>query len=111
MVAPVSVSREPHSHEELLRLITVDDPTFLFFWGHEPRVPSVVDRACLSQWFPSTFTIDGKTFASAEHYMMYQKALMFDDHETAESIIAARHPSAAKRLENVQSPSEMLPSS
>ncbi|KAI9879883.1 MAG: hypothetical protein M1823_006790, partial [Watsoniomyces obsoletus] len=37
-------------------------------------------------------------FPTAEHYMMYSKALLMDDTETAEKILRCEHPSAAKKL-------------
>ena len=66
---------------------------FLFFWGH--RTPG---RGYLSQWWPSPFTVDGTTYATAEHYMMAGKARLFGDEETAAAIIAAPHPRRAKDL-------------
>jgi ribA/ribD-fused uncharacterized protein len=69
---------------------------FLFFWGHHPG--ERVGKSCLSQWWPSPFAIDGLTFATAEHYMMWGKATLFDDHGTAERILAAGHPKQAKDL-------------
>ncbi|GAB2739365.1 ribA/ribD-fused uncharacterized protein [Amycolatopsis magusensis] len=66
---------------------------FLFFWGH--RVPG---RGYLSQWWPSPFELSGRTFATAEHYMMWRKALLFDDQAAAEAIARASHPRQAKEL-------------
>lgn len=68
---------------------------FLFFWGHQG---ASAGKGCLSQWFPSPFAADGNTFATAEHYMMWRKAMLFDDRRTAERILAADHPKAAKDL-------------
>jgi ribA/ribD-fused uncharacterized protein len=66
---------------------------FLFFWGHQTP-----GRGYLSQWWPSPFTVDGTTYATAEHYMMAGKARLFGDEETAAAIIAAPHPRRAKDL-------------
>ncbi|GAA2660619.1 NADAR family protein [Nonomuraea recticatena] len=66
---------------------------FLHFWGHQSLRPG-----CLSQWWPVTFTEDGQTYGSAEHYMMAHKAWLFDDRETAAKILAAGHPGEAKKL-------------
>ncbi|GGO22013.1 hypothetical protein GCM10010116_44380 [Microbispora rosea subsp. aerata] len=71
---------------------------YLYFWGHRPARDGGVGRGCLSQWWPVTFTEDGHTFASAEHYMMAHKAWLFGDAEAAERILAAGHPSEAKNL-------------
>ncbi|WP_459706855.1 NADAR family protein [Actinophytocola sp. KF-1] len=62
---------------------------FVFFWGPENG---------LSQWHPSSFTDGERTFATAEHYMMWRKAVLFDDHDTAERVLAADHPRAARDL-------------
>lgn len=67
---------------------------FLFFWGHQ----NSTGKGCLSQWCPSPFEVDGVTFATAEHYMMWGKAVLFDDQRTAERILAATHPKQAKDL-------------
>jgi ribA/ribD-fused uncharacterized protein len=71
---------------------------FLMFWGHQPPQTGGVGRGCLSQWWPVRFTQDGKVFASAEHFMMAHKAWLFDDHQTADKVLAADHPGEAKTL-------------
>lgn len=71
---------------------------YLYFWGHRPARDGGVGPGCLSQWWPVTFTEDGHTFASAEHYMMAHKAWLFDDQQTAAEILAADHPGEAKKL-------------
>ncbi|VDH91408.1 Hypothetical predicted protein [Mytilus galloprovincialis] len=42
---------------------------------------------CLSQWYDCYFDINGKTFISTEQYMMYRKAMLFEDQEAADSIM------------------------
>jgi ribA/ribD-fused uncharacterized protein len=71
---------------------------FLFFWGHQPERDGRVGAGCLSQWWPSPFTVDGVRFATAEHYMMWRKATLFGDSQTAGQVLAAPHPHAAKAL-------------
>jgi ribA/ribD-fused uncharacterized protein len=71
---------------------------YLFFWGHQPERGSGVGSGCLSQWWPAPFTADGLEYATAEHYMMWRKATLFDDTVMAERILAAPHPHAAKAL-------------
>ena len=53
---------------------------------------------CLSQWWPSPFVVDDVRFATAEHYMMWRKAMLFGDEEVASQVLAARHPKQAKDL-------------
>ncbi|WP_433443106.1 NADAR family protein [Nonomuraea sp. CA-141351] len=71
---------------------------YLYFWGHQPARDGGVGPGCLSQWWPVDFTEDGHTFASAEHYMMAHKAWLFEDGESADKVLAARHPGEAKAL-------------
>jgi ribA/ribD-fused uncharacterized protein len=71
---------------------------FVFFWGHRPQRDGSIGTGCLSQWWPSAFTVDGVRFATAEHYMMWRKALLFGDAEAAARIVAASHPRQAKML-------------
>lgn len=73
-------------------------PEYLLFWGHRPPPAGGAGKGCLSQWWPSGFTVDGVTYRSAEHFMMTAKALLFGDDETAARILAAPHPGAAKAL-------------
>ncbi|PPD54341.1 MAG: GTP cyclohydrolase [Methylotenera sp.] len=58
-----------------------------FFW-----------RGPFSQWYPSTFTVNGKIFNCAEQYMMYSKAVFFGDHETAYDIMKSTNPKEQKSL-------------
>ncbi|MFE1592302.1 NADAR family protein [Nocardia sp. NPDC058705] len=73
-------------------------PKYLAFWGHSPRRDAALGSSCLSQWWPATFEVDGVEFASAEHYMMWRKALLFDDAATAAKVLEVGHPSQAKKL-------------
>lgn len=41
----------------------------------------------LSNWYMSDFCVDGKTFSSMEQYMMYSKAMVFEDMSTAAKIL------------------------
>jgi ribA/ribD-fused uncharacterized protein len=73
-------------------------PKYLFFWGHQPEPDGRPGAGCLSQWWPSPFTVDGIEYATAEHYMMWSKAVLFGDRDMAEQILTAPHPHAAKKL-------------
>jgi ribA/ribD-fused uncharacterized protein len=70
---------------------------YLHFWGHRPRPDGRVGASCLSQWWPSPFTVDGVTYATAEHWMMAGKARLFGDAEAEKRALAAGHPSQAKK--------------
>ena len=85
--------------DELRSVIRVGaQPKYLAFWGHQPPPGGGVGKGCLSQWWPSAFTVDGEAYASAEHFMMAAKALLFGDAEMAGRIRDAPHPRAAKEL-------------
>lgn len=68
----------------------------LFFWGHTPKRPGVVDASCLSQWFPARFELDGLAYPTAEHWMMAEKARLFGDDATLARILEAPSPAEAK---------------
>jgi ribA/ribD-fused uncharacterized protein len=38
------------------------------------------------------------TFVTTEQYMMYRKAMLFDDHETAKKILKTKEPAQRKAL-------------
>jgi len=57
-----------------------------------------VGKECLSQWYPAPFTLEGDRYATAEHYMMAEKARLFGDLDAASRILKVEHPSEAKKL-------------
>lgn len=71
---------------------------FLFFWGHTNAKNEESGKFCLSQWYPSPFSIQNITYKTCEHYMMAQKALLFDDLVAFEKIILADSPKEVKAL-------------
>ncbi|KAI4170278.1 MAG: hypothetical protein LQ346_008876 [Caloplaca aetnensis] len=59
----------------------------------------------LSQWFNASFTVpspdldaEPMTFATTEQYMMYNKAILFKDRETAKKIMLAHTPKQQQAL-------------
>jgi len=71
---------------------------YRFFLDYQPVKNGSLTNSCLSQWWSCFFTVDGKIFTTAEHFMMYQKASLFGDHEMAARIVDADHPFEAKTL-------------
>ncbi|KAI8774084.1 swarming motility protein YbiA [Biomphalaria glabrata] len=51
-----------------------------------------------SQHHPSKFVIDGITFNCAEQYMMYSKAVLFNDTEMQLKILSAPNPNQQKKF-------------
>ena len=70
----------------------------VLFWGHTPKSAGAVDKACLSQWYPAPFDVDGRRYPTAEHCMMAAKARLFGDEETRARVLAAPDPATAKKL-------------
>ena len=60
---------------------------YVFFWG-----------GICSQWYASEFQIDGQKYNCAEQYMMYKKALLFEDEEVANAIMRTQNPKEQKAL-------------
>lgn len=52
----------------------------------------------LSNWYPSDFEWNGCRFSSMEQYMMYQKAVLFEDHAAAKAILATSNVGKIKAL-------------
>lgn len=71
---------------------------WLMFWGHQPQADGSVGSGCLSQWYPSPFTVDGVSYPTAEHWMMTAKARLFGDDAMADRIPAVATPAEAKKL-------------
>ena len=65
----------------------------IYFWKTTDKY------GVFSQWYPSEFIdFEGVKYSSAEQYMMYQKALLFQDKETAQEILKENNPKNIKAL-------------
>lgn len=51
-----------------------------------------------SQWYPSTFTVDGVKYNTAEQYMMAMKAYYFNDYAAYDAIMKTNDPSEQKAI-------------
>lgn len=71
---------------------------YLFFWGHQPSKDGSITKSCFSQWWLSEFTIDDVVYKTAEHYMMAEKARLFNDADMLDAILKSQHPHEAKKL-------------
>ncbi|WP_299677938.1 NADAR family protein [uncultured Tenacibaculum sp.] len=71
---------------------------YIFFWGHQPNKDGSISKSCFSQWWESDFVINGITYKTAEHYMMAEKARLFNDEEVLEEILSSNHPHDVKQL-------------
>lgn len=71
---------------------------FLFFCSGPSSWRGPITGACLSQLCTSPFTVDGETYLTAEHWMMFQKAILFGDAAVAQEIIRTKSPADVKSL-------------
>ncbi|MEV7018434.1 NADAR family protein [Streptomyces sp. NPDC093991] len=86
------------SREALIEAVRAGERVkYLHFWGHRPLPDGRIGASCLSQWWPAPFTVDGVEYATAEHWMMAAKARLFGDAEGERRVLAAAHPSRAKK--------------
>lgn len=60
---------------------------YVFFWD-----------GVYSNWYPAPFKIGPLTFNCVEQYMMYSKAMLFNDIEIAEKILDTKSPKEQKAL-------------
>ena len=56
------------------------------------------DNGYLSNWYPSHFTVNGVAFSSMEQFMMYRKAICFNDEAAAVQILSTSDAARIKAL-------------
>ncbi len=89
----------PTTIEEIRTRVTAGESfEYMFFWGHRPPKDGSVGKSCFSQWYESPFEVDGTVYPTAEHWMMAEKARLFDDEEIAQEIVCAIEPKTVKAL-------------
>lgn len=62
---------------------------FTFFWSN---------KSPFSNWYRAEFEVNNVRFNCSEQYMMYKKAVLFNDDTIANKIIAASNPGKQKAL-------------
>lgn len=65
----------------------MNDKKYTFFWK---------DGSPFSQWHRVGFTTEGIYFKTAEHFMMWKKAMLFGDALKADEVLKQIHPRDAK---------------
>lgn len=89
----------PITVEQLQQACAAGDSfDYLYFWGHSRAAGAAVGKSCLSQWYPSAFSLAGIRYATAEHYMMAGKARLFGDGDALQRILAAHTPNEVKAI-------------
>ncbi|MFC8916647.1 NADAR family protein [Streptomyces sp. NPDC047821] len=84
-------------HELIEQVSRGERVKFLHFWGHTPKRDGTLGASCLSQWWPSPFTVGGVEYATAEHWMMASKARLFGDADAERQAVEAPNPALAKK--------------
>ncbi len=77
---------------------TNENLKFLFFWGHTPSKDGSIIKSCFSQWWKASFSKENENYKTAEHFMMAEKARLFQSLEIRAEIIACEHPAEVKKL-------------
>lgn len=82
----------------LLRFIGAGNRVkYVFFWGHK-ETGEAITKACLSQWYGSPFEYGGYVYKTAEHFMMVEKAKLFNDLDKVQEILDADDPGKVKSI-------------
>lgn len=71
---------------------------YVFFWGHQPTKDGSVSESCFSQWWQSPFIVGEIEYKTAEHWMMAQKAWLFEDKHHLKLILDCSSPAEAKKI-------------
>ena len=88
-----------YSTEWLLAQLAQDARVkYVFFWGHQPNKDGAITKSCLSQWWLADFVVAGILYRLTEHWMMAEKARLFNDDSSLAKILAAKSPAEAKKL-------------
>ena len=72
-------------------------PGFVFFWSAEPSSARPGPWVLAQRW-EAPITVDGMTYATAEHYMMAEKARCFGDDDALAAVLAATDRAVVKRI-------------
>jgi ribA/ribD-fused uncharacterized protein len=70
----------------------MDHNNFVFFWKKDAT------NGIFSNWSEHTIVENGITYNTAEHYLMYHKAILFNDTVIAKKILLANGPLSVKNL-------------
>lgn len=77
------------------RINNGEELSYIFFWR-----PCIADGkySTFSQWYKSSFVVDGVKYCCMEQYMMAAKAKLFEDEETLHKIMNSTNPKNIKAL-------------
>jgi len=78
-----------------------DELEYLYFLDPAKQDNSDYDTSYFSQRFNSSFEVDDKLFNSIEHWIMYQKAILFEDYSIGNKIINSENIIEARSFERL----------
>lgn len=88
-----------YSVETLLKEIAEGkEHQYLFFWKNDPSEDGTIIQSCLSQWWDEGFEVENIRYATAEHWMMAEKARLFQDEEMVKAILEDKSPASAQKF-------------
>ena len=64
----------------------------IYFWGTRE------EHGYLSNWYKSKFIVQDIEYSCVEQFMMYKKAILFEDTLTGKKILSAKSPATIKKL-------------
>jgi len=70
---------------------------YAYFWGHQKPKNGSVGKECFSQWYDLPFHVNNQYYKTAEHFMMAEKARLFNDVNAEKAILKSNNPGEAKR--------------
>ena len=70
---------------------------FCYFWDHDEK-DGTLTQSCLSQWYPSKFSVGIYQYNCMEQYMMAEKADLFSDEKVREKIFESDDPAVIQAL-------------
>lgn len=89
---------EKYNINWLIKESTNKNLDFIYFWGHTDRKNQGIGKFCFSQWYESEFSFNDVLYKTAEHWMMAQKALLFNDQISFNRAINAASAKDAKTI-------------
>jgi hypothetical protein len=101
LIASTSITTTSHSTKHSLNVCYLNMPPSanstnplgpVYFWK------PAQGNGYLGQWYPSKFTHEGDTYATAEMWMMVQKARLFGDEDIAKRMLESTEPRVHKAL-------------
>jgi len=94
----ISQIHEVRTIKELRTMSKYKGASYVFFWGHSDTDPERVNEGCLSNWYPAPFELDGIVYPTSEHWMMTEKARLFEDDDSLALMLEAESPWKVKKL-------------